>query len=324
MSATAFAHEHHDALLRGSARMEVAGTPEGIDAVLLCALARSSGATLAHVVRDEARMSQLIEQIGFFDPEVEVLRFPAWDCLPYDRVSPRMDVMMQRLETLFRLQEPGKSAPRILLATVNAVTQRLVPRAAIRGAGRRIRVGDTVSMEDISGFCVKNGYARVDVVAEPGEFARRGGILDIFPAAASEPLRLDFFGDTLESLRGFDAHSQRSGAEENEILLLPASEALLDEESITRFRSGYVARFGAASGEDGLYQAVSRAARFRGMEHWLPLFFDKLESLFDHLPEGAWLSFDHGCESARARRLEAIEEYHAERTRHIGETSFGA
>ena len=324
MSAAIFAHEHHEALLRPTARMEVAGTPEGMDAVLLCDLARSSGATLTHVARDEARMSQLTEQIGFFAPEIQVLRFPAWDCLPYDRVSPRMDVMMQRLETLFRLRESNESAPRILLTTVNAVTQRLIPRTAIRGAGKRIRVGDTIGMEDISDFCIKNGYARVDVVAEPGEFARRGGILDIFPAAASEPMRLDFFGDTLESLRGFDPGSQRSSAEEKEILLLPASEALLDEESISRFRSGYVARFGAASGEDSLYQAISRATRFRGMEHWLPLFFDKLESLFDHLPEGAWLSFDHGCESARARRLEAIEEYHAERTRHIGETSFGA
>ena len=323
MSTAKFASGHHDALLHGSARMEVAGTPEGIDAVLLSTLVRSSGTILTHVVRDEARMSQLTEQIGFFEPEAEVLCLPAWDCLPYDRVSPRMDIMMQRFETLFRLQESSVSTPRILLTTVNAITQRLIPRAAICAAGKRIKAGDTTSMESIADFCVHNGYARVDIVAEPGEFARRGGILDIFPAAANEPLRLDFFGNTLESMRSFDPNSQRSSAEQNQLLLLPASEALLDDESITRFRSGYVARFGAASGEDSLYQAISRATRFRGMEHWLPLFFDKLESLFDYLPGGAWLSFDNGCESARARRIEAIEEYYDERARHIGETSFG-
>ena len=316
---------HKQALLREASALQVAGVPEGVDAALLAALAGEDGGLFVHVARDEARMNALVEQLHFFAPQVEVLCFPAWDCLPYDRVSPRADVMMRRLESLFRLQETGaQSQARILLTTVNAILQRVVPRQVVARAGRRIRRGDEAGMEEMARFCVRSGYARVDVVAEPGEFARRGGLLDIYPAGAKEPLRLDFFGDTLESLRGFDAASQRSAAQEEAFLLLPASEALLDDASIRRFRSGYVARFGAASGEDSLYQSISRGERFRGMEHWLPLFHERLETLFDYLPAGVWLSFDQLCEGARARRLEAIEEYQRERARHVGEASLGA
>lgn len=317
---------HREALLQASGSLQVAGVPEGADGLLLGSLAQNSAHFLAHVARDEVRMFALLEQIGFFAPEVEVLCFPAWDCLPYDRVSPRMDVMMQRMETLFRLQEESgskPSKPRILLTTVNAILQRVVPRETIESAGRRIRSGAPLNMEDMVRFCERSGYMRVDVVAEPGEFARRGGLLDIYPAAAKEPLRLDFFGDILESLRGFDAASQLTSVEEEEILLLPASEVFLDISRVSHFRSGYVARFGPASGEDPLYQSISQGRRFRGMEHWLPLFYGELETLFHYLPGNAWLSFDNLAEGGRQRRLESVAEYYEERVRYQGKSSFG-
>ena len=314
-------------LLCEGGALHIGGVPEGADALLLAALAGDCGGLLTHVTRDEARMSALAEQLRFFAPGLEVLCFPAWDCLPYDRVSPRADVMMRRLECLYRLQEgreTGESPPRILLTTVNAIVQRVVARTLVSRCGRRLRQGDEAGMEELTRFCIRNGYTRVDVVSEPGEFARRGGLLDIWPVGVREPLRLDFFGDTLESLRGFDASSQRSAGREEEFLLLPASEAVLDEIGVRRFRRGYVARFGVAADDDSLYQAISRGERFRGMEHWLPLFHEKLECLFDYLPPDGWLSFDPLCENARRRRLQVIEEYQQERARHVGERVFGA
>ena len=334
-------------LLRQDGEIRISGAPEGLDAALLVDLASTASAAssastgdapllstpllsapllFTHVARDEARMNALAEQIRFFAPHMEVLCFPAWDCLPYDRVSPRADVMMRRLECLFRLQEEAVAGgqARILLTTVNAVVQRVAAPAQVARFARRLRRGDEIGLDALALLCAESGYARVDVVAEPGEFARRGGLLDVYPAGRETPARLDFFGERLESIRGFDAASQRSGAEEEEILLFPASEVFLGEESVARFRAGYVARFGAASGDDDLYQSISQGKGFAGMEHWLPLFHKELATLFDYLPEGGWMSFDDLAVGERARRMEAIAEYQGERARHAGETAFGA
>ena len=119
---------------------------------------------------------------------------------------------------------------------------------------------------------------------EPGEYAVRGGILDLFPPGMDMPVRLDFFGDTLESIRTFDPETQRSEGDLRALDLVPVAEFQLTTETIRRFRTGYVAAFGAATPDDLLYQAVSEGRRYPGMEHWLPLFHDRLETLFDYLP----------------------------------------
>ena len=158
-----------------------------------------------------------------------------------------------------------------------------------------------------------NGYIRTDTVREPGEYAVRGGIVDLYPAGAVQPIRLDFFGDTLESLRGFDPLTQRSSASLDNFALRPVSEVLLDDAAIQRFRSRYREAFGAVGGDDPLYESVSAGRRQAGMEHWLPFYYDTLETLFDYLP-GATLSFDYQAEEARAHRLESIADFYA--TRH--------
>ncbi len=202
--------------------------------------------------------------------------------------------------------------PRLVITTVAAILQRVPTRKLLAPAIKRLRVGDQVDAEELIGFFQRNGYNRSDTVREPGEYAIRGGIIDVYPAGLAEPLRLDLFGDTLEAIREFDPMSQRSTGKREAVDLKPASEVLLDEASIARFRAGYRALFGAETGDDQLYEAISAGRKHIGMEHWLPLFHDQLETLFDYLP-GAAVTLDAQVEEAITARLEQINEYYEAR-----------
>jgi transcription-repair coupling factor (superfamily II helicase) len=160
-----------------------------------------------------------------------------------------------------------------------------------------------------------NGYVRTDTVADPGEFAVRGGLVDLWPSGEEQALRMDFFGDEIESVRRFDPADQRTTGRIDGFTLLPASEALLDEDSVKRFRSRYRETFGATATGDPLYQAISEGRRLAGMEHWLPLFEDKLATLFDHLPDDTVIVRDTTTIAAGEQRFEAIADYHANRIR---------
>ncbi len=289
----------------------VYGAPEGVDAlVLVRRLAEHDGPVL-HIARDDTRLAALAEQIGFFGPEAEVLTFPAWDCLPYDRVSPNGGIIAERIATLSRLQaEPGKK--RILLTTVNAALQKVPPRTALAGAGMRLAVGDSVALEDVAAFLDADGYRRTGTVMEAGEFSLRGGIIDIFPAGETAPVRIDLFGDTIESIKRFDPETQRSGEALTRLDFHPASEVSFDSASVARFRTNWRELFGPRAVEDPLYVSVTEAHRHPGIEHYGPLFAESMETLFDYLP-GASVSLDHQAESAVAARLELIADHYAER-----------
>ncbi|RMD61368.1 MAG: transcription-repair coupling factor [Alphaproteobacteria bacterium] len=276
------------------------------------ARARAPAAVL-HVARDEKRMARTAAALGFFAPEVEVLSLPAWDCLPYDRVGPHRDVVARRIDTLTRLIEPSPAAAgRVIVTTVNALLQRVPPRAVFAARSLAARVGDELAVERLNAYLADNGYIRVETVSEPGEYALRGGIVDLFPPGEMQPLRLDFFGDELESVRRFDPLSQRTTGRSDGFVLKPVSEIILSAETIARFRAGYVAAFGAVIGADPLYEAISAGRMHPGMEHWLPLFYERLETILDYLPEAA-LTFDHQAQEARDARLETIRDYYQAR-----------
>ena len=255
--------------LKTSGRIPLSGIPEGLDAMLLPQLARHlAGVPLLHVCVDDQRLSIMAEQIAFFAPELEVLRFPAWDCLPYDRVSPSADVLARRLATLAALNKPtGK--PRLVLATVNAVLQRVVPRETIGKSSFTAAPSQRVNSDALTAFLGSNGFTRSSTVVDPGDFAVRGGIIDIYPPGADNPVRLDFFGDALESIREFDAQTQRSTVTLKKLNLNPANEVLLSPDAIGRFRTGYAAAFGGLDLNDPLYESVTNGRRYQGMEHWM-------------------------------------------------------
>jgi transcription-repair coupling factor (superfamily II helicase) len=290
----------------------IANAPEGVDAWLISELAASEPPAAwpqIFVCRDDARMARLKAIVAFFSPELEVVTLPAWDCLPYDRVSPHRDILAQRVVALTRLieRQDADGAPCLLVTTVNALIQRLPPRAVFRGRVLARTAGETLAPDELNAFLAGNGYLRTDSVSEPGEFAVRGGLVDVFPPAAAQPLRLDFFGDELESIRCFDPLTQRTTAKGHELRLSPVSEVFLDAGAIERFRGGYREAFGSLRGGDPLYEAVSAGRPHPGMEHWLPLFYERLETLFDYLP-GAPVWLDHQAEQilewAKSRALD--------------------
>ena len=289
----------------------VYGAPEGWDAFLLARRRAEAAGPVLHVTRDDARMARLAEALAFVMPEAEILRFPAWDCLPYDRVSPNPVLVAERIATLARLLEPP-TRPRIVLTTVNALVQRVPPRTTFAGASLELSTDGTVKPEQLARFLEAHGYGRAGTVMEPGEYAMRGGIVDLFPAGESEPVRLDLFGDTIESIRVFDPATQRSGARRGKLTLRPVSEVPLDKDSIARFRSAWRELFEQGAAEDPIYLSISAGRRHPGMEHWVPLFHARMETLLDYL-QGASVSLDHQAEEVLAARLEMIEDHYGAR-----------
>jgi len=283
----------------------LSGAPEGFDARLLTReLAR--GAPVVQVARDDKRMEAMRAALAFFAPDAPVVTFPAWDCLPYDRISPNPDVAAARMATLAALAQ-GLAAPFILLTTMTAATQWLPARGVVAGAAFAARVGDRLNEAALRDYLVRMGFTQTPTVSEPGDYAFRGGIIDIFPPGAGGPVRLDLFGDVLDSARRFDAATQRTTEKLTQVALAPVSEVFLDEASITRFRQNYRIEFGAAGTDDPLYEAVSAGRKHAGMEHWLPYFHDRLETLFDYLP-GASVMLDDQLTPARLARWESIED----------------
>ncbi|HUC18415.1 MAG TPA: transcription-repair coupling factor [Acetobacteraceae bacterium] len=292
--------------------LTVYGAPEGYDALLLARRRAEHKGSLLHVARDDARMARMAEALACFAPEIEVLSFPAWDCLPYDRVSPKPELVSERVATLANLLGPVPQRPRFLLTTVNALVQRVPPRAAFAGRSLTLTASGTVDSAALLHFLESNGYGRAGTVMEPGEFAMRGGIIDIFPAGAEEPVRLDLFGEQIETLRRFDPATQRSGAPLSALTLHPVSEVPLDAVATARFRAAWRERFGLAASTDAIYLAVSEGRRHPGMEHWLPLFYPALETLLDYLPDPA-VSFDHQADEVLTARLEMIADHYEAR-----------
>ncbi len=306
-------------LISGKGEVTVGNVPTGLDTLLLAELARA-GAPVAFVVSDGQRLIDLEQLLGFVAPDIPVLTMPGWDCLPYDRVSPGADISARRLSALSGLvahrQNPHAA---IILLTANAVLQKLPPRDVIADLGFSARAGQVVRMDDISARLERNGFDRVASVRDIGEFAVRGGILDVFVPGEEQPVRLDFFGDTLESIRYFDPASQRTTGKATLLSLNPMSEVTLNSDMISRFRTNYLAMFGAATREDALYQAISEGRRYAGMEHWLPLFYENLETVFDYL-EGFRIVTDHTLRQATEERHKLILDYYDAR-QHAGEDS---
>jgi transcription-repair coupling factor (superfamily II helicase) len=289
----------------------VHGAPEGFDALLLCRRRAETDAPVVHICRDDARMARMADAIAFFAPEVEVLRFPAWDCLPYDRVSPNPEIVAERVATLTRLLETP-TRPRILLTTVNAAAQKVPPPATFEGATMTLAKRGRVAPEALTEFLEANGYHRTGTVMEHGEYAVRGGIVDLYPAGQSDPVRLDFFGDEIEDLRRFDTATQRSGKAVPELRLRPVGEVFLDEASRARFRTAYRDLFGAAATEDPLYVSVSAGRKHPGMEHWAGLFHEDMAALLDYAP-GASVSLDHQAEDVASARFEMVADHYEAR-----------
>ncbi len=309
-------------ILSAETPLTLASLPRGAQPLVMGDLARAAKGRAVFIAPDDAAMRGVADAARFFAPEVQVIEFPAWDCLPFDRASPALSINAQRLSALYQMQASkaaSKSASQLIVTTANAVLQRVLTPFRIRESVRELKAGVEIGHESLSSLLQRQGYSRTDTVVDTGEFAVRGSIFDIYPSGLEAGLRLDFFGDELESLRLFDPSTQRTTEVIEQHLLLPASEALLDPDTIKRFRSRYRSQFGADATQDPLYEAVSEGRRLAGMEHWLPLFEEKLATVFDHLSDDDLVVVDAGAMSAGEERLSDIADYHKQRGQIAGQ-----
>ena len=208
----------------------ILGAPEGYDAAVLARLADEASAihgapqTLLHVAADDRRLEQLEAGLAFFAPKTRVVPVPAWDTVPYDRVGPDSEIVARRMASLARLTGAAPKAPTVILTTVNAILQRVPSREFLRRALRQMAPGQRVDRTRLIERLTLAGYVRTGTVMEPGEFAVRGSLVDLFPPGRTSPVRLDFFGDTIESIKAFDPETQHTGKIVQKLILMPLSE----------------------------------------------------------------------------------------------------
>lgn len=304
-------------LLRPRKPITLSNVADGAEGLVVADLARAiaarphaSAVSLLVVCRDGPRMAALARGLSFFAPDIERLEFPAWDCQPYDRVSPHGGVLAQRMTVLSRLANvEARDKPSVVLTTVNAILQRVPARDFVAGKSLSAAPGNVLPMERVASWLELNGYTRASTVREPGDYALRGGILDLYAPGMDAPVRLDFFGDQLETIRSFDPETQRTQYDLRALDLVPVSEFQLTTETIRRFRLGYVEAFGAATRDDLLYESVSEGRRYPGMEHWLPLFHDHLDTLLDYL-DGTPIALEPLADDVAHERISLINDYY--------------
>lgn len=298
-----------DLIARASGTARVCGAPEGLDALVFADAARLRGGVSVFIARDDSRAAAFATALEFFAPDLDLLRLPAWDCQPYDRISPSPRLAARRAAALARLANHDGETSLLLVTTINAMAQRCPPSSVLSGSRIQLKPGQSVDNDALLHHFTSNGYARTATVMEPGDFAVRGGVIDVFPPDGEEPVRLDFFGDSLESIRTFDPETQRSQKQLSKIEFTPVSEVIIDETSISLYRGGFVKAFGAVQRDDPVYQAVSEGARPAGVEHWLPLFYPEVVTAFSYLPEAALIGIDALAHEAFDERVVQVKDY---------------
>lgn len=306
----------------------VGSVPDGMQPVYLARQVQSqlkaepdTPVSLVFVARDGRRLQRMAEVLPQILPGHDILSLPAWDCLPYDRVSPNGITISTRMNTLATLAR-GKTRGAIVLTTVNALVQKLTPRAQVHAMSFAAEAGGVVDSEKLIVWAAANGYLRVPTVRETGEYAVRGGLVDLFPAGRENPLRFDFFGSVLESIREFDAESQRTKGNIKSISLVPMSELVLTEETIRTFRRNYTTEFGGNTADDPLYTAISAGQFYPGMEHWLPFFFSGLDNLRTYVGDAPYFADDQ-CDMALVERQEQVVDYYQARANFSPEKAGG-
>ena len=302
---------------------DIWGAPDGVASLALLQIALA-GKSFIYVARDDVRMTAMGDSLRRLSPDLRLLEFPAWDCLPFDRLSPQGGLVGRRIETLAQLASGAGTRPRILLTTINAILQRVPPKTYFTDsslvitagqATKDLTNGQTLGPAALADYLAGQAYLRTDTVRETGEFAVRGGILDVFPPGQTAPARLDFFGDDVETIRSFDPATQRSIGKLESLILRPVAEFMMNEATIAQFRTSYLSLFGAKASRDALYESVSAGRSHPGIEHWLPLFHGDLACLTDYC-SGWPLVLDHESDAAITARYAQIHDFHEARLAH--------
>ncbi|MDH5632981.1 MAG: transcription-repair coupling factor [Gammaproteobacteria bacterium] len=282
-------------------------------ALALLSLAQSNTSTIIVVLSDARSLQLLVDELTFFNDAqnpVPVYTLPDWECLPYDSFSPHQDIVSQRLLTLSRL--PGLRRC-IVLTTISTIMHRLAPVNYVSGHSLNLAKGERINLTALRDKLTQTSYRSVSQVMEPGEYAVRGGLVDIFPMGSHTPYRIDLFGDEIESIRTFDPQSQLSSDTLDNIELLPAREFPVTEEAITRFRQAFRAQFEGDPTQAGVYRDISEGIIPSGAEYYIPLFFEQTATIFDYLPDKTVAVIDSELAAASGRFQSEITERYLQR-----------
>ena len=286
-------------------------------------LANELDRPLVLVLKKPAQAEIIHRELLFFSAHLKrplpLLGFPAWETLPFEKLSPFGPLVAERISTLFRLTQMSGQGPvlagdesgltqGIIVTTTSALMQRVMPREILTKHGFAIKKGDQLNLPAMRAFLAISGYRATSQVVESGEFAVRGGIVDFFPPGYEEPIRLELFGDEVETLRMFDPVTQRSTDPIPGVQALPTSEVILNEETIRSFRSQYRQTFGGNADELNFYKEISKGNKVQGMEHFLPLFYEPAETLFEYLPKESVFMLESGTFEAMDHFSKEIQE----------------
>ncbi len=270
---------------------------------------------ILYIAKNDIDITKIEQQIRFFGHnDLEIIIIPAWDCLPYDSTSPKPVISSQRIKNLYKLATRSQDKKFLIITSINAFIQKTVNPDQIKDLGLYLGVGSKISIEQIANFLIAKGYERQAVANDIGDFAVRGGIIDIVMQQAADLIgyRLDFFGEEVESIKIFDPLTQISQEEVKNIEILPASEIILNEKTIESFRK-YYRQTCSNWKDDQLYSAISHNRSYLGMEHFLPYFYDnKLVSLLDYLKNPV-IFYNNSIKNLAAERDDLIQNYYQSR-----------
>jgi transcription-repair coupling factor (superfamily II helicase) len=285
-------------------------SPAASHGLIAAELARKLKSPLLILTADTASAYQLEQDLRFFAAELPVKLLPDWETLPYDNFSPHEDIVSERLRTLSELPAMTEG---ILVAPISTLMQRIAPPDYVSQHSLILACGQTIDIDSFRLNLEKSGYRHVDTVYQHGEYASRGAIIDIFPMGSDTPYRLDLLDQEVDSLRSFDPETQRGIESVTSISLLPGKEFPLDDDGIALFRRQWHERFNVDHRKCPMYQDVSDGIAPAGIEYYLPLFFSASGSLFDYIPDNAWLLSSAGIEASAEHYWQDIQQRYEQR-----------
>ncbi len=272
------------------------------------------GNAIVYVANNDSAMAEVVSVLRFVsNDDVKILEFPSFDTVPYDRSSPNARITAKRVECLSYLSNADFSKETVVVVTtVSAMLQKVTHKKYYMNARFYLEQGMSLDEGEFLSFVTKNGYNRVEQVMEAGEYAIRGGIIDIFPTASDNPIRIDLFGDEIEKIKSFDAISQKSIEDIKSFEFVPVSEVFLNSNTITNFRNRYRELFGGEAIKDFIYEAISNGSKFQGYENWMPLFYEEMSTIFDYVGKSIVITdclFDEATEA----KINLISDYYQAR-----------
>ena len=267
---------------------------------------------IVYVIKNEDKLMNVSQLFSEIYPNIKHIKIPAWDCLPYDNVSPSARVTGERINSFVTLSNDSKSI-QLILITINALIQKNVPFKDFPKSVWEIKVSSKIILSNFTKNIINSGYRRSGSVMDIGEFAIRGGIVDIFSPNYSSPIRIDFFDEEVESIKFFDPLTQISIESIEDVRILPISEILLNEKNINLFKVNYRNLFGINSTKDEIFQLISQDERPLGLEHWAGMFHNKLETIFEILDDKYSFVLDPSFNEFIKMRFEDIRDYYKSR-----------